>query len=138
MLTILSDNNRLDIQIAHSLPIAIAPLSENRRKLGLPAYEPKTSLSDRPGMMVPPLRRVSSEALKRASYAERDRARSIDPGTLDFTADEDDDDEDDDCEEEDNDKTVGGRGRQRALKILEARSEVPAEGERYVFFSFEC
>ncbi|THH31306.1 hypothetical protein EUX98_g2884 [Antrodiella citrinella] len=108
--------------IAHSLPIAIAPLSEHKLKFGVPSYQPKTSLSDRPGVLVPPLRKTQSEALKRASYAERDRARSIDPGTLDFTAEEE---EKDDPEEEDvvENVEVGGRGRQHALKILEARSE---------------
>lgn len=109
----------------HSLPITIAPLSEHRHKFGVPSYQPKTSLSDRPGILVPALRKVNSEALKRASYAERDRARSIDPGTLDFTADEDEDEEEEIVENEE----VGGRGRQRALKILEKRSEAPAEGE---------
>ncbi|KAH8106021.1 hypothetical protein BXZ70DRAFT_410512 [Cristinia sonorae] len=112
-------------ELAHSLPIAITPLSEHKLKFGVPSFQPKTSLSERPGVLVPPLRKVSGEAIKRATYAERDRARSVDPGTLDFTADEDEDDDDLD----DTDAAVeGGKGRLRALKILEKRSEVPAEG----------
>ena len=127
---IFNSDNRFSSQIAQSLPIAI-----DSGRFGLASYQPKTSLSDRPGILVPPLRatsKVSSEALKRASYAERDRMRSIDPGALDFTAD-DDDEEDDEMEDEAEREAVGGKGRQRALKILEARSELPAEGELILF-----
>lgn len=130
---IFNSDNRFNSQVAQSLPIAI-----DSGRLGLTSYQPKTSLSDRPGILVPPLRatsKVSSEALKRASYAERDRMRSIDPGALDFTAD-DDDEEDDELEDEAEREAVGGKGRQRALKILEARSELPAEGE--LFLSLLC
>ena len=89
--------------------------------------QPKTSLADRPGVLVPPLHKESSAALRRASYAERDRSRLIDPGTLDFTAEEEEDEDED--EEADSDVgTIGGKGRQRALKILQARSEIPAAG----------
>lgn len=49
----------------------------------------------------------------------------MDPGALDFEADADDFDEDDSSKEE---QDVGQRGRQKALKILQARSELPEEG----------
>jgi hypothetical protein len=53
----------------------------------------------------------------------------MDPGALDFALEEDDDDDDDDDDEATR-TTIdqGGRGRQRALKILQLRSEVPASG----------
>ncbi len=117
-------------QIASSLPIPIAPLKQGIARFGVPPKQPKTSLSDRPGVLVPPLHKESSAAIRRASYAERDRTRLIDPGTLDFTAEEDEDED----EEVDPDLgSIGGKGRQSALKILKARNEVPAEGEIYPF-----
>lgn len=70
--------------------------------------------------------------MRKASYAERDRLRSIDPGIVDF-ADEDDDEEADIDDDLDNEH-VGGRARQRALKIIEARNSVPAAG--MFLFSF--
>ncbi|EPQ59003.1 hypothetical protein GLOTRDRAFT_135997 [Gloeophyllum trabeum ATCC 11539] len=119
-------------RLGSSMPIAIGPLSRSKKVLGIPSYQPKTSLSDRPGVLVPPLppnqrRRSSGEfsssTLRKASYAERDRMRNMDPGALDFAAEDVDEDEDTD---NDNIPQVGSVGRQRALKILEARSKVPS------------
>lgn len=118
--------------IATSMPISIGPLNKPRETLSLASYQPKTSLSDRPGVLVPPLLQRqksagSSAAWRKAAYAERDRSRSMDPGTLDFALEEDDDDDDD----EDATKistAQAGRGRQHALKILQVRSEAPASG----------
>lgn len=109
--------------LSRSLPLAINALPQR------PEYQVKTSLSDRPGILVPPLRNggiPSSVAMRKASYAERDRRRAQDPGALDFTAADDDEYE----EEEANvaGTYVGDRGRQRALKILEARSKIPDSG----------
>lgn len=73
---------------------------------------------------------ASSAALRKAVYAERDALRALDPGPLDFAAD-DDDDEQEQSEEENpvpGDVGAGGRGRQHAYKILQKRSEVPAAG----------
>lgn len=107
--------------ISSSLPIPIAL----RDGFGAPSYQPKTSLTDRPGMLVPQFHnKVSSAAMRRAAYAERDRGRSIDPGALDFAPDSDDDEDDDPSA----DSSVGGRARQRALRILQTRNEVPAAG----------
>ncbi|TBU49005.1 hypothetical protein BD309DRAFT_852542 [Dichomitus squalens] len=118
-----------DHPIAQSLPIPIG-LNHHRQIFGIPAYEPKTSLSDRPGLLVPALRNSStSSSLRRASYAERDRVRPVDPGALDFAGD-DDDEYDDDV---DSDPETGGKARQRALKILKARNELPAAGELIPF-----
>jgi len=116
-------------RLGSSMPIAIGPLSRSKKALGVPSYQPKTSLSDRPGLMVPVLRPAqgssdTAAALRKASYAERDRMRDSDPGALDFT------DEDAGEEEEDSDPerflVPGSVGRQRALKILEARSKMPS------------
>lgn len=125
--------------IPRSLPVAIRPFSS---KAARPALQPKTSLADRPGVLVPALRAAglaasfvppprglalvsSSAAARRASYAERDLRRAFDPGALDFAAVAEDEEPGTPGEEG---EEVGGRGRQRALKILQARSELPDEG----------
>lgn len=120
--------------IPGSLPISIGPLSRKREPLSLASYQPKTSLSDRANAMVPPLPnmigRHSTSALRKASYAARDRDRSMDPGTLDFVSQDDDGHEDDESDDEPFpvDPPDEARGRQRAFKILEARSKLPAAG----------
>lgn len=109
-----------------------------------PGRERKTSLSERYGLLVPPLKSSSSTAQRKAQYAERDRSRSLDPGALDFIefgGDHDDHDDNDDSSSSlgsDQDlEGVGSRGgagvsvntgRQRALKILQARSRLPSDG----------
>lgn len=103
--------------IASSLPIPIG-----RPSFGQLAEQPKTSLTDRLGATVPALQPGSSTALRKAAYAERDRSRLIDPGALDFILDEDEGDQDE------VDPGVGSTARQRALKILEARDRLPADG----------
>lgn len=108
--------------IASSLPIPIMPMASH---FGAASYQQKTSLSDRPGILVPALRPSSSVAARKAVYAERDRLRDIDPGALEFIDDLDDDDEDD----VEADTEVGSVGRRRALKILKARDELPEAGE---------
>lgn len=119
------------------MPIDISPLSLPREPLSLASYQPKSSLSDRAGRIVPAFpdgrRRTSSATLRRASYAERDRSRAIDPGALDFITGEGEDAEEDESDEEPSKATVAdvadeGRGRRRAFKILEARSKIPAAG----------
>jgi hypothetical protein len=67
---------------------------------------------------------LTSASYRKASYAARDRSRSLDPGALDFEAVDDDENLDGD----DGDTSSISRGRRRALKILQARSELPAEG----------
>jgi hypothetical protein len=120
--------------IAASVPISIGPLSPIKETLSLASYQPKASLSDRLGP-APPVRsklgsrQATSTALRKAAYAQRDLNRYADPGPLDFAADDGDEDDNED-EEEATLATVdqGGRARQRALKILQVRSEVPASG----------
>ncbi|KAF7798920.1 hypothetical protein EIP86_010148 [Pleurotus ostreatoroseus] len=105
--------------LSKSLPIPIGPLGS--QKGGLPSIQPKASL---PGDRPAPVDKVSAAALRRASYAERDRNRLLDPGALDFTA-EDDDEEDDEDVAEGEDST---KSRQLALRILQKRSQLPADG----------
>ncbi|KAI5833802.1 hypothetical protein K523DRAFT_295234 [Schizophyllum commune Tattone D] len=122
------DGETEDIHLQHqhfigSLPIAIRP---PRRRTSETVIT-KTSLAEKPGVLVPPLprRRESSTARRKQMYEERDRERGLDPGALDFTGDEGSD------EESDGD-TVNGtalsRGKQRALRILESAAKVPEEG----------
>ena len=66
----------------------------------------------------------TSASYRKASYAARDRSRSLDPGTLDFESGGDDEGIDGD----DSEAGSLSRGRRRALKILQARSELPDEG----------
>ncbi|KAI0034080.1 hypothetical protein K488DRAFT_84301 [Vararia minispora EC-137] len=117
--------------VVASLPVFIGP-NHTRTASGGFTYQPKTSLSDMYGQMVPVLRDpgsknpsyASSAALRKAAYAERDLARSMDPGALDFLMHEDED------EDEDGELSAdaGSRGRRNALRILKARSELPSEG----------
>jgi len=69
----------------------------------------------------------SSTALRKAVYAERDRTRSIDPGALDFAAEDEDEESDDDVSKSET-AYAGEKGRKRALKILQAFSELPEPG----------
>ncbi|CCM05581.1 uncharacterized protein FIBRA_07808 [Fibroporia radiculosa] len=108
------------LPIASSLPI---PMMRNGNDFGLSSYQPKTSLTDRPGMLVPALRLSSSVAMRQAVYAERDRNKPIDPGALDFTDTNELDDE-----EDVDDEYTGSIGRRRALQILKARSKLPDDG----------
>jgi hypothetical protein len=110
--------------LAASLPISIGPNRVRTASGGL-TYQPKASLSDAYGQLAPALRGGAAQspaALRKAAYAERDRARSMDPGALDFLVHEDEDEDGEDG------PGAGSRGRESALRILQARSELPAEG----------
>ncbi|KAI0327749.1 hypothetical protein GY45DRAFT_1327182 [Cubamyces sp. BRFM 1775] len=109
------DENKWVSDIARSPAIPIGPLG---RGMKISSYQPKASLPERP---VSGLRNGSSSSLRHSSYAER--PRSMDPGALDFAVDADV--ADDDVE---SDPETGGKARQRALKILKAREEIPAAG----------
>ncbi|KAI0089147.1 hypothetical protein BDY19DRAFT_993374 [Irpex rosettiformis] len=111
-----------DTSIARSLPIPIGPLGGSRRTPGPASFQPK-AIVEKSGTSD----KVSSAAMRRASYAERDRRRLLDPGALDFTTEEDDlDEEDEDLSK--SEAAVGPRSLQRALKILQKRSEIPGDG----------
>jgi hypothetical protein len=99
--------------VSASLPISIALTPRDHTEVGSP------SESD-----AKPEPALTSASYRKASYAARDRSRSLDPGALDFEAVGDDESVDGD----DGDTGSLSRGRRRALKILQARSELPAEG----------
>ena len=103
-----------------SLPIPIK-LPRRPQVLSLASYRPQTSIPEPVVDTAPP--NASTTALRKAAYAERDRSRSVDPGALDFEEEEEKGHHDvDDATD------AGDRGRNRALKILQAGSEVPAAG----------
>lgn len=120
-------------QIPSSVPINIINRSRQREVLSLASYVPKSNLADEnePGPSSTTHKASSSVAMRKAAYAERDRSRSMDPGALDFADEEVDEEEDGESESEPQGNTegdAGGRGRKRALKILQARSELPPSG----------
>ena len=120
-------------QMPSSVPINIINRSRQREVLSLASYVPKSNLADEnePGPSSTTHKASSSVALRKAAYAERDRSRLMDPGALDFADEEVDEEEGGESESElqgNTDGDVGGRGRKRALKILQARSELPPSG----------
>ncbi|KXN89447.1 hypothetical protein AN958_05609 [Leucoagaricus sp. SymC.cos] len=122
--------------IPGSLPINIVTSIRPREVLSLASYQPKATVErHQPVAATAPTNGVvrpkknTSSAIRKATYAERDRSRSLDPGNLDFVAEEDEEED----EERGNKKLVvqsvdGERGRSHALKILQARAELPEEG----------
>ncbi|VDC07279.1 unnamed protein product, partial [Peniophora sp. CBMAI 1063] len=122
------DDTRTGPAIAASLPVAIGPVRPANTGAGGVGmtYAPKTSLGNRYGELVPPL------IARHAAYAERDRARGMDPGALDFVSGSDDlnidVDTDSDLGESWGEEQDASRGRQNALRILKARSKLPSEG----------
>jgi len=123
--------------VAASLPVDIINRFKPREQLSLSSYRPQNAL---PTLLEQEAvattstaaltgKTPSSTAIRKAAYAERDRARSLDPGPLDFAAEEDEDAaEDEDDEESANADDAGEKARKRALRILQARSELPEEG----------
>lgn len=117
-----------------SVPISIVIRNQLPEPLNLSSYRPKTSaIPNQPQSSngdVPSLphgqKITSSTSIRKAKYAERDRARSMDPGALDFSTIEEDVVE----EERQADQSSGERGRKLALKILKARNELPEAGWR--------
>ncbi|CAA7258578.1 unnamed protein product [Cyclocybe aegerita] len=121
--------------VAASLPIEIVKRVKPREQLSLASYRPQAAVGpeqEEQASSAAPVsssshgnKNLSAAAVRKAAYAERDRLRSMDPGALDFAngPDEQDDDDDDDEEEPSEQKA-----RKQALRILQARSEVPEEG----------
>jgi len=98
--------------VSASLPISIALTQRDHTE--------DESLDETDAKAEPTL---PSASYRKASYAARDRSRLLDPGALDFEAGDDES-----LDADDGDTGSLSRGRRRALKILQARSELPAEG----------
>lgn len=130
--------------IPGSMPIQIHFKTNARQPLSLASYQPQSALAQQQQAAdalatILPLNgngKASSTTIRKALYAERDRVRSVDPGIMDFTS-SDEEDGTDDTEESSEDEAekarveaylATSRGRKRALKILQARSELPDSG----------
>ena len=122
-----------------SVPVAMTPVSQLQLSSNGRSLQPKTSLTERRGTLVPPLPVVREEdgervkkspsAIRKATYIARDRLRAMDPGVLDFLEEEDEEDGTDSPMSQDSANQVSAsRGRQHALKILRAGSSVPDAG----------
>ncbi|KIM46487.1 hypothetical protein M413DRAFT_441575 [Hebeloma cylindrosporum] len=115
----------LPIQIHRQMPIP---------ELTLASYQPPATVFEEPASPTPaPSNKpLSSAAIRKAAYLARDRNRSMDPGTLDFAVEEEDEDEEGEESQLEQGKgeasDPGEKGRKHALKILQARSELPADG----------
>ncbi|CAE6443078.1 unnamed protein product [Rhizoctonia solani] len=117
-------------QFATSLPIGIAagPLAPSDDR------EPKTSLHNEPGALVPRLRlhNETPRQTRERTYALRDLARSVDPGpALELQAAEDA--EEDTDEEEEEEDVLGEisdveRIKRRTMRIVQRQSGVPDAG----------
>ena len=100
----------------------------------LASYQLEAALSSFPNLQPSASRAqrksiISSTALRKAAYAERDRTRSMDPGALDFAAEDDEDVDESDADSLTlGSSDAGQRGRKQALKILQLRSRLPEEG----------
>ncbi|GAB1524987.1 hypothetical protein RhiTH_008143 [Rhizoctonia solani] len=116
-------------QFATSLPIGIAagPLASSAER------EPKTSLHNEPGALVPPLRlnHETPRQTRERTYALRDLARSVDPGpALELQAAEDAEEDTDEEEEIDAVGEISNaeRIRRRTMRIVQRQSGVPDAG----------
>ncbi|KAG9101980.1 hypothetical protein FRC06_002428 [Ceratobasidium sp. 370] len=120
-------------KFATSLPVRIAagPLAMDTTD----EREPKTSLHNEPGALVPPLRlhAQTPRQSRERTYAMRDLARSVDPGpVLELQAAEDaaEDTDEDETEGEDalGEMSSAERVRRRTMRIVQRQSGVPDAG----------
>ncbi|KAK7470266.1 hypothetical protein VKT23_001699 [Stygiomarasmius scandens] len=118
------DDGQTHTGIPGSVPVQIVRRSSKPQPaaLSLASYQPDSLLSSQ---SVPAqssqLQRRPSSTIRRAAYAERDLERGIDPGALDFVAEEENEDDRDE-------ESAAHTSREKAQRILEARSQVPADG----------
>ncbi|KAF8728321.1 hypothetical protein AX14_006793 [Amanita brunnescens Koide BX004] len=124
---LLDENDNRLAGVPGSVPIPIAPIRKQKRPLSLASYQPEATLGTVPSLVSK--HHPSAAALRRASYAERDRLRAMDPGALDFATEDDEEAGQSSGEEAAADVAVTEtRSRRRALRILQKRSEIPEEG----------
>ena len=116
-----------------SLPMNIHLRNRPRETLSLASYQPQHAMP-RPEEQIPTRpngKPLSSTAIRKAMYAERDRTRSVDPGDLDLlTEEEEEESELEDAEESAKIEELLSttRGRKRALRILQAANQLPEAG----------
>lgn len=121
--------------MAGSLPVNINRVKP-REPLSLASYKAPNTITEEPqdpaasaSAPAHAQKPLSSAAIRKATYLERDRSRSMDPGTLDFPSEEEEEDTGGESDVVENETVQSGeRGRKKALKILQARSELPEEG----------
>ncbi|PPR02642.1 hypothetical protein CVT24_002125 [Panaeolus cyanescens] len=127
------DGEESSRMMSGSLPVHINRIKP-REPLSLASYKPPNTITEEVQDAVisaPALaqKHLSSAAIRKATYLERDRSRSMDPGTLDFPSEGEDDGSDSDSDVVESETLESGeRARKKALKILQARSELPEEG----------
>lgn len=123
------------IGVPGSLPVQIHLRNKPRETLSLASYQPQHAMPQ-PEAQVPTKpngKPMSSTAIRKAMYAERDRSRSVDPGVqMDLVAEEDEEEESEVENAEENAKLdellSTTRGRKRALKILQSANQLPEAG----------
>ncbi|KAF6762051.1 hypothetical protein DFP72DRAFT_1061336 [Ephemerocybe angulata] len=118
-----------------SLPVHIHLRNKPREALSLASYQPTHAMPEAEASTDVPVKPngkpLSSSAIRKAMYAERDRTRLVDPG-LESMIEEDEEDESEVENEEEAARLEAllstTRGRRRALKILQAANQLPEAG----------
>jgi hypothetical protein len=108
--------------IARSLPVAIGGAMRKARQERAPyepKYQPKTSLRDRPEMVVP-----AAPSVPYATVERRMEPPERGASDLGYIGEEDEEDEGSIAGAD----AAGERGRSRALNILKAQSKIPDAG----------
>ncbi|KAF9567403.1 hypothetical protein CPC08DRAFT_758361 [Agrocybe pediades] len=130
-----TDDEGYDDQPSQQFVPGSLPIKVNRPKskepLSLASYLPPSALpeqSEPSPNASGSAKKVNSAALHRAMYAERDRNRAMDPGALDFAIAEEDEEEEEPKIAAEESTSAGEKSRQQALKILQARSDLPEAG----------
>lgn len=124
LIMLLGDSQITQAGVAASMPITITmPYRPKEAPLSLASYQPQPVLTQPPESQ-PRLSRWSK-------YTERDQNRALDPGVLDFSlAEEDEDEVQVAVKSADITRSLdeGDRGREHALKIIQARIAIPEAG----------
>jgi hypothetical protein len=118
-----------------SLPVQVKNPLQPKPTLSLASYRPENAMPEHDEAEESSQPRASSSRIRRALYAERDSARNLDPGALDFAVDEVEEEDGDSINDEDtgngdliSSSTVDDKSKRKARKIIEARDSLPAEG----------
>lgn len=119
--------------VVGSMPINIINRFKPREQLSLASYRAPSAIPEEPAepagvTYIGSNKPLSSTAIRKALYSERDRHRDLDPGPLDFTTEDVTEDESEESEHEQTPEGSGEQSRRNALKIIQARDDLPAEG----------